>query len=109
MENPSFEGFSYSKAEFQIIPAQVMPMPKVTVYTVPNCLDCAAVKHLLKEAGISYREIDISEIPQSREALEMLSGLKSVPQVFAGSRFIGQVSEIRYLIQTGKLAEIIDG
>lgn len=82
-------------------------MTKVTVYTVPNCIDCAAVKNLLSEAGIPYREVDISQIPHSREALEMLSGLKSVPQVFVGSRFIGQVSEVRYLIRTGKFTEIL--
>lgn len=87
---------------------RVMPLPEVTVYTVPHCFDCAAVKHLLKEAGIPFREIDISQIPKSREALEMLSGLKSVPQVFAGSRFLGQVAEIRYLIQTGKIRKFID-
>lgn len=83
-------------------------VPEVTVYTVPNCLDCAAVKNLLTEAGVSYREIDISQIPGSREALEMLSGLSTVPQVFVGSRYIGQVAEVRYLIQTGRLASAIE-
>lgn len=82
-------------------------MPEVVVYTVPNCFDCAAVKHLLTEAGIPFREVDISRIPHSREALEMLSGLKSVPQVFVGSRFVGQVSEIRYLVRTGKIAQLL--
>lgn len=72
-------------------------------------MDCAAVKHLLHQEGISYREIDISDIPQSREALAMLSGLRTVPQVFAGRRFIGQVGDIRYLIQSGRLASVLDG
>lgn len=80
----------------------------MTVYTVPNCLDCAAVKHLLTEAGVSYREIDISTIPGSREALEMLSGFKTVPQVFVGSKYIGQVADVRYLVQTGQLASVIN-
>lgn len=82
-------------------------MPVLTVYTVPNCFDCAAVKHLLGEAGIPFREVDISEIPESREALAMLSGVQSVPQVFLGSRFLGQVAEVRYLVRTGKLAELL--
>ncbi len=81
---------------------------ELTVYTVPNCLDCAAVKNLLTEAGISYREVDISHIPESRAALEMLSGLRTVPQVYIGSRYIGQVAEIRYLLRTGKLASLLD-
>lgn len=82
-------------------------MASVTVYTVPNCLDCGAVKHLLDSAGIPYREVDISRIPGSREALELLSGLRTVPQVFIGNRFIGQVAEVRYLIETGKFEELL--
>lgn len=81
-------------------------MAQVTVYTVPNCLDCAAVKNLLDSAKIAYKEIDISNIPDAREALAMLSGVSSMPQVFIGSRFIGQVPEIRYLIQTGQLERL---
>lgn len=82
-------------------------MASITVYTVPNCIDCGAVKNLLDRAGIPYREVDISRIPGSREALELLSGLRSVPQVFVGHRFIGQVFEVRYLIETGKLQEMV--
>lgn len=82
-------------------------MSMVTVYTVPNCIDCAAVKHLLHEAHIPFKEVDVSEVPQSRDALEMLSGLRSLPQVFVGNRFIGQVSEVRYLIRTGKIAALL--
>lgn len=81
-------------------------MDELTVYTVPDCLDCAAVKNLLRGAGIPFREVDISEIPGSRDALAMLSGIKSVPQVFSGSRFIGQVFEVRYLIQSGQKGQI---
>lgn len=83
-------------------------MAEVTIYTVPNCMDCAAVKNLLSQEGIAYREIDISEIPQSREALAMLSGFSTVPQVFVGRQFIGQVADIRYMIQTGRLTDVIN-
>lgn len=82
-------------------------MATVTVYTAPDCIDCAAVKNLLQQANVSFKEIDISEIPSSREALAMLSGFYTVPQVFVGARFIGQVADIRYLVQTGKLADVI--
>lgn len=81
--------------------------PAVTVYTVPRCLDCAAVKNLLAEAGVPFREVDISSIPHARQALQMLSGMETMPQVFVGSRFIGQVAEIRYLVRTGQLARLV--
>lgn len=84
-----------------------MPMPSVTVYTVPNCLDCGAVKNLLDEAGIPYREVDISRIPDSRKALALLSGLRSVPQVFVDGRFVGQVAEVRHLVRTGRLQAML--
>ena len=37
----------------------------------------------------------------------MLSGIQSMPQVFAGSRF-RRGAEIRYLVRTGKIREFID-
>lgn len=80
----------------------------MTVYTVPGCLDCGALKNLLNDAGVPYREIDISHVPHSRDALEMLSGIRSVPQVYVGTRFIGQLSEIRYLIQTNRLKDVVE-
>lgn len=80
-------------------------MPAVTIYTVPRCLDCGALKNLLREAGIPFREVDISEVPQARDALELLSGVRTVPQVFIGDRFIGQLAEVRYLIRSGQLSQ----
>lgn len=85
------------------------PRPLLTVYTVPDCLDCAAIKHLLAQAGVPFREVDVSAVPAARDALELLSGRRSLPQVYAGSRFIGQVAEIRYLLATGRLASLSAG
>ncbi len=83
-------------------------MATLTVYTLPHCLDCGAVKNLLRGADVAFREVDISRVPRSRDALEMLSGLRSVPQVFIGSRFLGQVSEIRYLVESGKIKDVVE-
>lgn len=81
-------------------------MSRVTVYTAPNCIDCAAVKNLLERADVSFREVDISREPHAREALAMLSGLRSVPQVFVGAQYVGQVAEIRYMVQTGTIERL---
>lgn len=77
------------------------------MYTVPNCLDCAAVTFLLDEAGVDYETVDISEVPGAREALAMLSGLMSVPQVYIDGKFCGQVAEIRHLVRTGRLTKLL--
>lgn len=63
---------------------------------------------MLETANIPYEEIDISSVPHAREALSVLSGITSMPQIFIGSKFIGQVAEIRYLVQSGKLQELLD-
>lgn len=82
-------------------------MSDVRVFTVPNCLDCAAVKRLLTDAEIEFEEVDISSVEHAREALELLSGLQSMPQVFVGNRFIGQVAEIRHLALSERLREVV--
>lgn len=83
-------------------------MAEVKVYTVPGCVDCAAVKYLLSEAGIEFEEVDVADTPHAREALELLSGRRSLPQVFVGNRFVGQVSEVRFLIAQGRLDAFTD-
>lgn len=80
-----------------------MAAARIRVYTVPGCIDCSAVKALLRQAELPFEEVDISEIPGSREALEFLSGLRSVPQVYLDGKFIGQVAEVRHLIMSGRL------
>lgn len=86
-----------------------MAAARVRVYTVPGCIDCGAVKALLRQADIPFEEVDISQIPGSREALAFLSGLQSVPQVYLDGQFIGQVAEVRHLVMTGRLQERLQG
>lgn len=78
------------------------------VYTVPGCIDCGAVKRLLEQAKVPYEEIDVEHVPGAREALSLLSGRQSLPQVFVGERFLGQVGEIRFLAESGRLHQTIE-
>lgn len=78
------------------------------VYTVPGCIDCGAVKQLLEQANIPYEEVNVEQVPGAREALSLLSGRQSLPQVFVGDRFLGQVAEIRFLIASGRLRQMIE-
>lgn len=81
---------------------------RVRVYTVPDCIDCAAVKNLLRAADVPFEEVDISDVPHAREALSTLSGLMSMPQVFLDNRFIGQVAEVRHLLLSGRFQAELD-
>lgn len=62
---------------------------------------------LLEQAKVPYEEIDIENVPGARQALELLSGRQSMPQVFVGDRFIGQVAEVRFLVESGRLHQTI--
>ena len=84
-----------------------MTKARIRVYTVPGCLDCTAVKALLRQADVAFEEVHVSDIPNSREALALLSGLQSVPQVYLDGRFIGQVAEVRHLVMTGRLSRLL--
>lgn len=83
-------------------------MAVVRVYTVPGCIDCGAVMRLLEQAKVPYDEIDVEHVPGARHALSLLSGHRSLPQVFVGERFIGQVAEIRFLVESNRLRQTID-
>lgn len=83
-------------------------MTAVRVYTVSGCIDCGAVKRLLEQANVPYEEINVERVPGAREALSLLSGRQSLPQVFVGDRFLGQVGEIRFLVASGRLRQTIE-
>lgn len=58
-------------------------MSKVTVYTLPACVQCDTTKRYLKRNLIEYEEVQLQETP---EALEMIKGMgyTAAPVVVAG-------------------------
>jgi glutaredoxin-like protein NrdH len=36
----------------------------VTVYTLPNCVQCHATKHLLEQLGVDYVVVDLTDQPK---------------------------------------------
>lgn len=70
-------------------------MSKVSVYTTSYCPYCEAAKALLKKRGIEFEEIRLSEDDDAAwDELTSRSGMKTVPQIFAGERLIGGYSEL---------------
>lgn len=58
-------------------------MSKVTVYTLPACVQCDTTKRYLKRNLIEYEEVQLQEAP---EALEMIKGMgySAAPVVMVG-------------------------
>lgn len=71
---------------------------EVLVYTTSYCSYCHAAKKLLKDKGIDYREIDVTDDADERRRLtERAGGRETVPQIFADGRHIGGYDDlVRY-------------
>ena len=70
-------------------------MAKVVVYTTNYCPYCVKVKQLLKNKGVEFQEIDLSNDDTGRlELVNMSGGRKTVPQVFINGQHIGGCDDL---------------
>jgi glutaredoxin 3 len=83
-------------------------MPDVIVYATDTCPYCRRAEAFLKEKGIAFREVDVSNDPSMREKLvEMTGGLRTVPQIFIDGRSIGGYSDMITMHKRGELAPLL--
>ncbi|GGO33029.1 glutaredoxin family protein [Deinococcus humi] len=65
-------------------------MPDITVYTVPNCADCEAVKRLLKGQGAAFTEKNVREDPAALAEMQATANVRIAPvTVIDGQVFYG--------------------
>ena len=77
-----------------INPAASIP-DSVALLTRPGCPHCVRAKHLLKQAGLEFDEINIV----GAQTLYALSGGKTTPQVFVNGAVIGGADELEVYLQ----------
>lgn len=83
-------------------------MAKVEIYTSPFCPYCHAAKRLLERKGVAYTEIDVTMTPGARQQMvERSGGARSVPQVFADGRHLGDSDFIHALEAAGRLDQVL--
>jgi glutaredoxin 3 len=83
-------------------------MAGVRFYTTTYCGFCRRAKQLLDELGISYQEIDVTNDAATRAWLvEVTGGRRTVPQIFVGERSIGGYHELRDLMRSGELDQLL--
>ena len=76
----------------------------IEIYTSPFCGYCRKAKSLLAARGVTFQEIDVVENPDARaEMIQRSGGRRTVPQIFAGGRHVGDCMEIVALDRAGKL------
>ena len=80
----------------------------VHVFTKPDCAPCARTKALLKEAGVSYVEHDITASKRNADASVYFSGVATVPQIFIGTHHVNGSKELARLAEHGRLHSLAD-
>ena len=84
-------------------------MAKVLAYTVDYCPYCKKAKALLKEKGVDFEDVDITENEDAmREKIgEITGGRTTVPQIFINGVHVGGYTDLKALNDSGKLDELL--
>lgn len=76
-------------------------MTDITVYTVPDCADCRAVKRLLTHYGASYTERNIRHDPDALAELQRRANVRIAPVTLIGGQvFYGPFDQVRPQLTT---------
>jgi len=94
---PEVDGDPYEVSDADTMLAHVAPeraaRPNVVVFAKEGCPHCTRAKKALNQAGMTYREVEISTIG-GMEALRAVTGATTVPQVFIDGVRIGSADEL---------------
>jgi glutaredoxin 3 len=83
-------------------------MAEIEIYTTPWCLYCWRAKHLLKQKGLAFTEVDLwQEADRRAEMVERAGGRTTVPQLFLDGRSIGGSEELAALEASGELDRLL--
>ncbi|CAN0275020.1 unnamed protein product [Ectocarpus sp. 8 AP-2014] len=78
----------------------------VVVYSKSYCPFCAKAKKALKDVGAKYELIELDQVDNGsaiQDALQSITGQRSVPNVFIGGTSIGGGDDTVRLQQSGEL------
>lgn len=83
-------------------------MKAIKVYTTEYCGYCARAKELLRNKGLSFQEVDVTNNDEMRAKLvQMTAGRRTVPQIFIGSEAIGGFADLARLDDEGRLEAML--
>jgi glutaredoxin 3 len=86
------------------------PVAKVQVYTTTYCPFCTRAKALLKNKGVAFEEIDVTDDDELRQKMVQLAGgRRTVPEIFINDKIIGGYDELRALESKGELDALLAG
>jgi glutaredoxin 3 len=84
-----------------------MANARVVVYSTVYCEFSRAAKALLKDEGIPFDNVDVTNDPRARAELAARAhGRQTVPVIFVDGKPIGGYQELADLVRAGKLEHI---
>ena len=60
----------------------------LTIYTAPWCRDCHTAKRWLAQHQITYKEVNIEEVPGAAEEVIQRTGKRAIPQFVIDGEWI---------------------
>jgi len=84
-------------------------MPRVLLYTTRVCPFCLAAKELLRQKGVAFEEMDLTDQPEARAGLRQQTGRTTVPQIFIGEKHVGGFDDLKALDHRGELDRLLQG
>ncbi len=86
-------------------------MKKITIYTTDYCPYCHKAKAVLKNKGLTFEEIDISNNEEEMRARleDITGGYRTVPQIFVGTTRVGGFDDLEEQVKSGEFEKIING
>lgn len=81
------------------VEAKIAETP-VVVYSKSYCPYCTKTKALLKDLGASFEVVELDRVDDGdaqQEALEAITGQRTVPNTFIGGKTVGGNSDIQSL------------
>lgn len=83
-------------------------MKNVRIFTTRTCYYCDRAKDLLRQKGVDFQEIDVSDDPEMRAKLvEMTGGRRTVPQIWIGDTHVGGFDDLSALDRRGELDSLL--
>jgi monothiol glutaredoxin len=74
---------------------------------MPQCGFSATAVGILRELGVSFKDVNVLADPELREGVKRFSDWPTVPQLYANGEFIGGCDIMREMHQTGELAQAL--
>ena len=83
-------------------------MARIEIYTSPFCGYCHRAKHLLRQKGVTFSEIDVvMDTAKKQEMIARAKGGYTVPQIFINEQHIGGCDDLYALDQKGGLDPLL--